>query len=282
MPQDFPQFLSLPQELQLMIFEEALADSLQPRIVRLETQEQALFVWDNNLLGWCWTVSNREQLERDSPAAVAGVLLQVNSTARHAANQFLDRLAPPVSPPQVCHALMGLGLCFLRDVFWLPDELVELVITTMGPPVDPSHTDEERISTIMISIDPFEQALRWATQEGHEFTEDVEFIMFLKLLLINIVDSFPAAWDLIIMVNVDREEHISWDQIEIIRGDYPDLWRLRAGGNGRCHALYQKYEELNRDIQLDDPGRSWPGRALPELSFACRRPVRSPPRLTIE
>lgn len=266
-----------------MVFEEALMVSLNPRFVCLELEERALFVWDNHLLGWFWSVGNREQLERESPAGVATTLLQVNSTARHAANHFLDRLAAPLDPPQVSHALMGLGLCLHRDLFWLPDELVEFVITTMGPPAELGHTDDERISNIMISIGPFKEALLWATQSGAEFTEEeTEFIMFLKFLLINIVDMFPAAWDLIIMVNVEREEHISWDQIEIIKGNDPYLWRLRAGGNGRCHSLYLKYEELNRELVEENPDRGWDGRALPELSFACRRPVRSPPRMTIE
>ncbi|KAG8158363.1 hypothetical protein KVR01_012124 [Diaporthe batatas] len=282
MAQHFPRFMSLPVELQLMVFEEALMVSLSPRIVHLETELRALFAWDNNLLGWCWCVSNREQLERESPAGVAGVLQQVNSTARYAANRFLDRLGSPLSPPRESHGLMGLGLCLVRDVFWLTDELVDFIITTMGPPVDPSRVDEDRIFNTMMSLEPFEAALRWATQEGHEFTEGAEFIMFLKMLLINICDSFPAAWSLTIMVDVNKAEDISWDQIEMIRGDDPCLWRLRAGGSGKCHSLYQKYEALNREIVDEDAHRGWGGRALPELSFAYRKPVRSPARLTIE
>ncbi|POS71932.1 hypothetical protein DHEL01_v209675 [Diaporthe helianthi] len=280
MSHEFPQFLSLPRELQLLIFEQALVVSLNPRIVLLDTQEHSLFVCDKHLVGWGWRVSNREQLEQDSPAEVANALMQVSNTGRYAANQFLDRFVLPFNPPQVSQPFLGLGLCLIHDVFWLPDDLDEFLITTIGPPADPDPVDEENMSNLMISLEPFQEALEWATQSGYEFSEPVGYRQFLKSVLINIIDTFPSAWDLIVMVDVPRGQHISWDQIQVVRGSDPDLSRIQGGGDGSCHSLYQTYEALSQKLVSEDPARDR-ARALPELSFAFRRAVQSPPRLTI-
>jgi hypothetical protein len=273
---NFHLFQSLPRELQIMVFEEFVMASLNPRIALLDTQEQALFVWDNHLLGWQWSIGNREQLEQGSLATVAATLLQVNTTARYVANQFLDRLGQPINPPRTSEAMMGLGLSLSNDIFWLPDDLPHFLITTMGAPVVLGPTDDESISNIMISLRAFEVTLRWAMKRGEQYEEDDEFEQFLAVVLINVVDSFPAAWDLTIMVDVPRGNNVSWDQVQIVAGNDPALSKLGGDLPRRCQRAYDRYEWLNQNLVEDDPNRAWPGRPLPRLSFAFLKPVRDP------
>lgn len=284
-PGNFNHFRFLPRELQLMVFEEFLQATQKPRIVLLDVEECQLFSWDSHLLGWQLKVENREQLHAENPAVVARSLLGVSRRSRYVATRFLDRLDDMIDPPIHSDALMGLGLSLACDFFWLPDDLPRFVATRGNPPALLGPTDEEEVDFIMISLHAFEEALRWAMGRWEDYERVDGAAQWLRFVLGDVLDYYPASWNLVIIVDVPRG-HISWDQIEIVGAH--DIAIFGMGGDDgpdRCCSAFRNYETLHDDILRtcalqqdlnDDDGdvpseRQGSGRAWPELSFAFLR-----------
>lgn len=273
MPSTFPQFQSLPPELQLMVFEEFLLESLKTRVVLLKVVETQI--------DWEWRVGNKEPLQAESPAALAATLREVNSTARSVADRFLARFGYPVDPLTDGPALIGteLGLSLSRDLFWLPDDLQRLARARLGPPSILAPTDGDQVAVVMLNLESLEDGLQWTLNRLHIRGDPGVFSRyFLKTLLLRILGCFPAAWKLIVTVDIPRR-HISWGQLQEV--GIGDTALLRMGGDvaRRCYSVYNAYEMLQQRLMNDDDDQwffhdhGWSGLALPELSFAFLRPA---------
>lgn len=262
-----------------MVFEEFLLESLKPRVVILDMVKVQIFTWAH-VTGWEWLLGNREALQAESPATLAAILREVNSTARSVANQFLERFSGPVDPPINAPALMGpeLGLSLSRDLFWLPDDLQKFGLARLGPPAVSGPADDDNISVIMISLASFEEGLGWAMEQWENSNDEFTLWFNLKALLLRILDCFPSAGKLIVTVDVPRR-NICWAQLQEV--GVSDTALLRMGGDGarRCRSVNNAYQWLHQQIMGDEAhedflfGPLWSGGELPELSFAFLRPA---------
>jgi hypothetical protein len=267
MPANFRRFGDLPQEIQLMVFEEYLRDTLKPRIVLLDTSELGT--------GWRWEVGNRTQLFQTRPFMVAFALAGIpNASATRVAMAFVEHLnSASIYWSKDIDYWGNLDLCLESEIFWLPDDLVQFGITTLGDQVG-RGTDQTHISRIMTSLAAFEGVLGRETRLGEDIDRgDASEESFTDMLVITIIeDLFPSARELYVMVDIPRG-HISYESVQFLRGSDPALPRLggdNAAGS-RCHLAYETYETINRIILTCNPDRGHTDRALPELWFGFRR-----------
>lgn len=281
MSSDFQHLQRLPRELQLMVFEEFIRAAQEPSIVLLDVEDCEALDYDYHademvpVLGWQLRVDNREQLHSESPAVVARRLLAVCSTSRQVAKRFLDRPDPVAQAPEHCEALMGLGLSLDDDIFRLPDDLPRYREVRLRPAAVRNSWDEHRITSIMISLDAFEERLHWAQKSwsGHERVSRAD--VTLKFTLAGIFTAYLGAQRLIIMVDTPRQ-HVSWDQIRIVKANDRALFGVSdEHGSARYNSAFDNYEALRRQ-HMETRSPCMPTyhlnrRPWPELYFAFPR-----------
>lgn len=262
-----------------MVFEEFLLESLKPRVVLLNVLKTQVFSWTHSTI-WEWRVANRASLQAEGPAAAAAVLHEVNPMARSVANQFRERLGLPDDPPPITPTPAGNELRLplsSNDLFWLPDEIQNVSIARLVPPIV-GATNDDHIAVIMLGLESFEFCLRLAMDHPNLDQPD-EFRpgTFLRDALLTIFDCFPTASRLIVTVDVPRH-HISSDQLQEVRVTDAALLRMEGDGPRRCYSAHNAYEMLQEYLMKDDDEgfffrQGWAGRVLPELSFAFLRPA---------
>lgn len=263
MPAKFHFFQLLPVELQLMVFEEFFRAEQKPRIVLLDAEGcKGPLDWEKRpTLSWRLTVNNREQLHWENMSAVARGLLALCSSSRRVATQFLDRPQRVIKEaPEEHPALMGLGLSLRHDLFWLPDTLAPFTAFHGHPLAGGLEglSDERRMRTIMISLDTFEVALHWASDQwfNNERTKLGADLHFLLSALFT--RWYWEARVLIIMVDVPRR-HVSLDEFKIFRTDGRTRFNrmLDEHESARCNSVFGKYVAL-RNREWQENRQWWP------------------------
>lgn len=244
----FHLFQSLPREIQLMIFEEFISATKEPRIVLMSIEEVGLDSEYPDVRGWRFRVGNPGKLHASNPPVVARSLLQVSSASRHVATRFLDQPPETINPPCFTDALTGLGLSITSDIFWLLDDFPRLVnIYWDLPSVREGPCEEAKMHSVMISLHAFEEALHWRekNQKTGEYVNGPN--VGRNSLLREFFFRFPVMKNLIVMVDAPRD-HVALDQIQIIRPDDPTTYTISDEDRpARCHSAFEKYVALQSE-----------------------------------
>lgn len=268
----FHLFQSLPWEIQLMIFEEFISATKEPRIVLMNIEEVERDHPPGSLYshGWTFHVGNPRQLHASNPPVVARGLLEVCSASRYVATRFLDQHPHTINPPCVTAALTGLGLSFRSDVFWLLDDFSRLVnIYWDLPSVREGRFEEANMHSVMISLHAFEEALQWREKNGMtgEYL-DRPLQVGRNSLLREFFFRYPVLKNLIVMVDAPRD-HVALDQIQFVGADDPTAYTMSdEHGPTRCYAAFEKYVALQSEcIKFAADEREHERRMMQNMGF---------------
>lgn len=275
MPGVFHCFQSLPFELQFMVWEEFLRGVDKRNIVLLNAKpvsQPGDEDWD-----WSWylELENHEQLHMGPASVMARSLMALCGSSRYVATRVLG--ATQLSEPTSMPIQSELTLSLVRDVFWVPDDLVQFMKTTYDSvfrpnrdeprvafecqshlaPFETSTTytlDLHRIKYAMISLHTFEQAILWSDPDSEWCGGDsIEAFLSRKYCLARLNWEFLGVPNLIVMVDVPRVQ-VSWEHIQIVGVDDPALYELGAKrGPDRFLSARRDFKALCKSwLSLDD------------------------------